>query len=155
MRIQYIEITFTLIWLVHAPLSYVWEKSKYINNGGHANVWMHWQETPSCWTRSVKERRFVRHCPNCQVNNRYFENCNPKVAGSSPLWAAVFLSIIFACWNTSSQVNTHYQNDWSVSNQIEYTGLRQDSYLSLFVGCFYREGPALTNLFIFYLATAS
>ena len=29
----------------------------------------------------------------------------------------------------SLQVKTNSQNDWSVTNQIEYTGLRQDSYL--------------------------
>ena len=40
---------------------------------------------------------------------------------------------------TSLQVKTHNQNEWSVTNQIEYTGFRQDS----FVGCFYRKGPAL------------
>ena len=26
-------------------------------------------------------------------------------------------------------MKTHRQNDWSVTNQIEYTGFRQDSYL--------------------------
>ena len=30
---------------------------------------------------------------------------------------------------TSLQVKTHNQNEWSVTNQIEYTGFRQDSYL--------------------------
>ena len=29
----------------------------------------------------------------------------------------------------SLQVKTNSQNDWSVTNQIGYTGLRQDSYL--------------------------
>ena len=39
------------------------------------------------------------------------ERCNPKVAGSSPGEEA------------------QNQNDWSVTNQIDYTGLRQYSYL--------------------------
>ena len=30
---------------------------------------------------------------------------------------------------TSLQVKTHNQNEWSVTNQIVYTGLRQDYYL--------------------------
>ena len=29
----------------------------------------------------------------------------------------------------SLQVKTHNQNEWSVTNQIGYTGFRQDSYL--------------------------
>ena len=31
-----------------------------------------------------------------------------------------FLSAMFVCWHTSSLANTHNQNDWSVTNQIEY-----------------------------------
>ena len=53
--------------------------------------------------------------------------CNPKVAGSSPLCATIFLPTMFVCRHV--QVKTHNQNDSSVTNQIEYTGLRQDSYL--------------------------
>ena len=33
------------------------------------------------------------------------------------------------CWHTSLQVKAHNQNDRSVTNQIEYTDLRTDSYL--------------------------
>ena len=69
---------------------------------------------------------------------------DPKVAGSSPVWTTIFSSNnvrLLASW--SLQVKTNSQNDWSVTNQIGYTGLRQDSYLTLFVGCFYRKGPAL------------
>ena len=40
-----------------------------------------------------------------------------------------FLPTMFACLHTSVQVKTHTQNEWSVTNQIEYTGFRQDSYL--------------------------
>ena len=70
---------------------------------------------------------------------------NPKVAGSSPLCATIFLPTVFVWWHTSLQVKTHNLNDWSVTNQIEYTCWRQDSYLSVFVGCLYRQGPTLIN----------
>ena len=45
---------------------------------------------------------------------------------------------------TSLHVKIHNQNEWSVTNQIEYTGFRQNLIFSLFVSCFYRKGPALT-----------
>ena len=32
-----------------------------------------------------------------------------------------------------------------MKNQLEYTGLRQILIFSLFVGCFYRKGPALSS----------
>ena len=43
-------------------------------------------------------------------------------------------------------MKTHNQNDWSLTNQIEYmyTCLRQDSYLLFICRLFYRTGPALT-----------
>ena len=31
---------------------------------------------------------------------------------------------MFVCWHTSLQVKTNNQNNWSVTNQTEYTGLR-------------------------------
>ena len=34
----------------------------------------------------------------------------------------------------------------SLTNQIEYTGLRQDSYLLLFESCFSRKGLALIKM---------
>ena len=36
---------------------------------------------------------------------------------------------IFACLYKSVQVKTRTQNEWSLTNQIGYTGFRQDSYL--------------------------
>ena len=56
-------------------------------------------------------------------------NCNLKVTGSSPLCTTIFPQKMFACWHMSLQVKIHNQNDWRVTNQIEYTGLRQDYYL--------------------------
>ena len=55
--------------------------------------------------------------------------CNPKVADSNPLCAIIFISIMFSFSQTSSQVNTHNQNDWRVTNQTENTGFIQESYL--------------------------
>ena len=52
---------------------------------------------------------------------------------------------MFACLHTSLQVKTRYQNDWSVTNQIEYTGLIQDSYIYFTCRLFYRKGPALRH----------
>ena len=40
-----------------------------------------------------------------------------------------FLPTMFACWHTSLQVKIRNLNDCSVTNQIEYTGFRHDSYL--------------------------
>ena len=55
-----------------------------------------------------------------------------------------------ACWHTSLQVKTHNQNNWSATNQVEYTEstLVWDKILifSLFVGCLYRQGPALRQI---------
>ena len=34
------------------------------------------------------------------------------------------------CWNTSVQVKTRTQNEWSVTNKIGYIGFRQGSYLN-------------------------
>ena len=52
---------------------------------------------------------------------------------------------MIACWHTSLQMDTHNQNDWSVATQKEYTELSQDFFiLSLFVGNYYRKGPALS-----------
>ena len=45
---------------------------------------------------------------------------------------------------TSLQVKTHNQNEWSVTNQIGYTGFRRDSYLKFIWRLFYRKGPALS-----------
>ena len=39
---------------------------------------------------------------------------------------------------------THIHNDRSVTNQIEYTGLRQDSYLEFISMLSYSKGPALS-----------
>ena len=59
--------------------------------------------------------------------------CNPKVAQwFKPTVRHYFSSNnvrLSACTCTSLQVKTHSQNDWSVTNQIEYTGLRQDFYI--------------------------
>ena len=44
-------------------------------------------------------------------------------------------------------MKTHNQNESSVTNQIEYTGCRQDSYLSFIYMLSYREGQALNLLF--------
>ena len=71
--------------------------------------------------------------------------CNPKVAGLSLLCDTVFIPTMFACWHTSLQVKIHNQKDWSETNQIEYTGLRQIHIFNLFVGCFYRKGPAFSS----------
>ena len=51
----------------------------------------------------------------------------------------------------SLQVKTDNQNDWSVTIQIEYTGLRQDYYFKLKLICkfFYRKGPALIYMFLY------
>ena len=41
-------------------------------------------------------------------------------------------------------METHNQNDQSVTNQVEYnTGLRQDYYFLFFVSLLSRQGPAL------------
>ena len=40
-----------------------------------------------------------------------------------------FLPTMFASLHTSLQAETHNENDLSVTNQIEYTGFRQGSYL--------------------------
>ena len=71
-------------------------------------------------------------------------DCNPKVAGPRQLCTNIFFSTIFACWHTFSQVKIHNQNEWSVTNQIEYTGFRQDSYLKFICRLFYHKGPVLT-----------
>ena len=52
-----------------------------------------------------------------------------EITGLKPLYATVFPQTIFACRHTSLQMETNKKNDWSVTNQIEYTGLRKDSYL--------------------------
>ena len=55
-------------------------------------------------------------------------DCNPKVAGSMPTVRHYFSSNnVRMLAYTSLQVKTHNQNEWNVTNQIEYTGLRQDS----------------------------
>ena len=59
--------------------------------------------------------------------NHYFSSSNVRLLASRSL-----------------QVKTNSQNEWSVTNQIGYTGLRHGILVfSLFVGCFYRKGPAL------------
>ena len=55
---------------------------------------------------------------------------------------------MFACWYTSLQVETRIQNDWSVTNQIEYTGFRQDSYFEYICRLFYHKGLALNNILV-------
>ena len=51
----------------------------------------------------------------------------------------------FACWHTSLQLETLYQNDWSVViNQIEYTDLIKLIF-SLFIIYLNCNGPALHN----------
>ena len=46
----------------------------------------------------------------------------------STFFLPTMFTTMFACWHTS-QVKTHNQKEWSVPNQIEFTGLRQNSYL--------------------------
>ena len=48
---------------------------------------------------------------------------------------------MFACWHASLQAKTHKQNELSVTNQTEYTGLRQIPIFRLFVGCFSAPEP--------------
>ena len=51
-----------------------------------------------------------------------------EIAGSRPLYATILLPTMFvAWWHTSLQMESHRKND--LSNPIDYTGLRQDSYL--------------------------
>ena len=52
-----------------------------------------------------------------------------EIVGSRPLCTTIFLPTKFACLQLSLHLETYSQNNWSVTNQIEYTGLRQDSYL--------------------------
>ena len=59
-----------------------------------------------------------------------------EVVGSSPLFVNIFLQTKLACWHMSLQLETHSQKDWSVTNQIEFTGL------SVFIGCLCRKGQA-------------
>ena len=73
-------------------------------------------------------------------------------AGSGPLCATIFLPTVFACLHTSLQAETHNLNDWSVTNQIEYTGFRQDFIFSVFVSYLSRKGPALINISSFWPA---
>ena len=56
---------------------------------------------------------------------------------------------MFACWHMSFQVKTRDQNDWSVTNQIEYTGFRQDSYLNYIcrLYCFCKGLVLSANIF--------
>ena len=54
---------------------------------------------------------------------------DPKVAGSTLLCATIFLEIKFTHGHMSLQLETNNQNDCSVKNQIEYTGLRQGFHL--------------------------
>ena len=57
-------------------------------------------------------------------------DCNPEVAGSSQTVRHYFSpNNVRLLVYTSLQVKTYSQNDWIVTNQIEYTGFRQDSYL--------------------------
>ena len=63
---------------------------------------------------------------------RQFEDRNVvlEVAGSSPLVRHYFSSTNVSLFRyTSIHVKTHNHNDWSMTNQIEFTDLRQDSYL--------------------------
>ena len=57
---------------------------------------------------------------------------DPKVAGSVPLCATIFLQTKFDCLHKSLQLKTHNQNDWSAKIQIEYTGLRRVLHLDFF-----------------------
>ena len=43
-------------------------------------------------------------------------------------------------------MDTHYLNDLSVTNQIEYTGSDKILILNLFVSYLSRKGPALSNV---------
>ena len=59
-----------------------------------------------------------------QLRRQY--DCNQKVTGSNPLCDTIFLQTMLACLHASLQVRTHNQNNLSLANQIEYTGLGQD-----------------------------
>ena len=52
-----------------------------------------------------------------------------KVAGSSHFASLFSSNNVRLLPYTSLQVKAHNQNNWSVTIRIEYTGLRQDSYL--------------------------
>ena len=53
---------------------------------------------------------------------------------------------MFACWHTSLQVKICNLNNWSVTNQIEYTGFRQGSYLEYICRLFYHKGQTLKSI---------
>ena len=53
------------------------------------------------------------------------------------------LCALCVCWHTSLKLETHSKNGWSVTNQIEYTGLRQDSYLK----CIFKLFKSLRSSF--------
>ena len=69
------------------------------------------------------------------------------MASSSPLYATIFHPTMFACWRTSFKVDTLNENEYGVTNEMEYIGLDQDSYLilSVYVNRCGPQGPAFNN----------
>ena len=54
------------------------------------------------------------------------------VRGDATLCVVIYFlptNWMLACWYTSLQLKTNNQNDWSLTNQIEYADFRQDSNL--------------------------
>ena len=78
------------------------------------------------------------------------KNSGAQWARTSNLWIQSLTRHYFPSDNvcllayTYIQVKTHNQNEGSVTNQTEYTGFRQDSYLMFICRLFYRKDPALT-----------
>ena len=67
------------------------------------------------------------------------KGANPKIAGSLQLCATIFLPTKLSDWHTctctSLQLKTPNQNDWSVKNQMEYTGLRPGFIFRILLSC--------------------
>ena len=51
--------------------------------------------------------------------------------GLIPLYAIIFFPFMFSCRHTSLYLNNQGQNDYSMNNQMQYTGLRQGFHLCI------------------------
>ena len=99
--------------------------------------------------RISKYLKTLRHIvfTECQIIDIYISKISSVWLIADWLESAIinyFSSNNDSLLNTSLQVTTRNQNDWSVTNQIEYAGFRQDSYFSVFVSWLSHYVPALT-----------
>ena len=78
---------------------------------------------------STVQQNFKSHSTYVDVAQLARSDCNPGCWFEHTVHHSFSSNNVRLLEYTSLQVKTHSMYDWSVMNQIEYTGFRQDSYL--------------------------